>query len=243
MKRIGKSAELLWVIGIFFLAMGVSLCSKANLGVSMIAAPAFIIYEAIAPLWSCFSVGMVEYMVQGVLLIILCITVRRFNWRYLLAFAVAVFYGFVLDFFLLLTSGITVESVWSCWLLLLVGDVITGFGVACLFQTYLPLQAYELFVSEISARFHKNLNKTKWTFDLSLFALSLLLVITLFGDLGTFDWTAIGTESFHSIGLGTVITVAINAPIIAFMSKLVRRYFEPTAAFPKIEKALKLNNK
>ena len=39
MKKIQKSAELLWVFGIVFVALGVAICSKANLGVSMIAAP------------------------------------------------------------------------------------------------------------------------------------------------------------------------------------------------------------
>ena len=60
MKKINRSGELLWLFGILFVALGVSVCSKADLGVSMIAAPAFVLYEAIAPLWSGFSVGMTE---------------------------------------------------------------------------------------------------------------------------------------------------------------------------------------
>jgi len=41
MKKFEKSAELLWLFGIIFVALGVAICSKADLGVSMIAAPAF----------------------------------------------------------------------------------------------------------------------------------------------------------------------------------------------------------
>ena len=92
MKRFEKSSELLWIFGTLFVALGVSICSKADLGVSMIAAPAFIISEALTPLWSGFSVGVTEYVIQGVMLIILCILIRKFNWRYLLGFAVAIFY-------------------------------------------------------------------------------------------------------------------------------------------------------
>ena len=47
MFKIKKSSELLWLFGIIFVALGVSICSKANLGVSMIAAPAFVVSEAI----------------------------------------------------------------------------------------------------------------------------------------------------------------------------------------------------
>lgn len=67
MKKISKSSELLRLLGIVFVAFGVAICSKANLGVSMIAAPAFVVYEAIAPLWSGFSAGMTEYIIQGLI--------------------------------------------------------------------------------------------------------------------------------------------------------------------------------
>ena len=100
MKRFEKASELLWAFGIIFVALGVSTCSKADLGVSMIAAPAFIISEALLPIASVFNVGVVEYLFQGAILIILCIVIKKFDWRYLLAFAVAVIYGYVLNFFL-----------------------------------------------------------------------------------------------------------------------------------------------
>ena len=43
MKKISRSSELLWLFGMIFVAFGVAICSKADLGVSMIAAPAFVI--------------------------------------------------------------------------------------------------------------------------------------------------------------------------------------------------------
>ena len=81
MKRLERSSELLWIFGIVFVAFGVAICSKANLGVSMIAAPAFVVAEAITPLWSGFSVGVTEYLIQGLLLVLLCIIIRRLRWR------------------------------------------------------------------------------------------------------------------------------------------------------------------
>ena len=240
MRKIKNASELLWVFGIVFVALGVAICSKADLGVSMIAAPAFIVYEAVAPLWQGFSVGMVEYLVQGLVLIIMCLAVGRFNWRYLLAFAVAVVYGYVLNFFLALLSWVNVTSVAGRWALLLVGDVCTGFGVACFFHTYMPLQVFELFVSELTSRYRLHIHKVKWSFDMSLLAVSLILALTLFGDVTTFDFKTIGYTSFHSIGLGTLVTTAINSPVISFMDKLICRLFEQTPRFPKIEKWLKL---
>ena len=239
MKKISKSSELLWLFGIIFVALGVAVCSKANLGVSMIAALAFVTHEGIAPLCSGFSVGMTEYIIQGLMLIILCLAVRRFNWRYLFAFAVAVVYGYTLDLFLLILGGVSFDSVWLRWIMLIVGDLFTALGVACFFRTYLPLQVYELFVAELSAHFKLNINKVKFTFDITLLLISVILAFALFGDAGSFDWSGIGYSSFHSIGLGTLVTTAINSPIIALMSKLISAIFDPTPAFPKLEKVLR----
>lgn len=239
MKKINKTSELLWVFGIVFVALGVAICNKANLGVSMIAAPAFVVYEAIAPLSKLLSVGVTEYIIQGLMLMLMCVIVRRFNWRYLLAFAVAVIYGYTLNFFLWLMSDIEFNAVWLRWLMLIIGDVITAFGVACFFRTYMPLQVYELFVAEIAARFKFNINKTKWVFDLTLLVISVVLAVTLFGDGKSFDWSAIGHTSFHSIGLGTLVTTAINSPIIGFMGKLIDKVFEPTPCFTKLADILK----
>lgn len=239
MKKINKSSELLWLFGIVFVALGVSICSKADLGVSMIAAPAFVLSEALLPFSAFFSVGVTEYLIQGIILLILCVVVRRFNWKYLLAFAVAVIYGYTLNFFIWALSGIEFNHVTVRWIMLIIGDVITAFGVACFFKTYMPLQVYELFVAELTDRFTLNINKTKSVFDISLLVISIAMALVLFGDILSFDWSSVTYASFHSIGLGTLVTTAINSPLIALMSKLIDKLFDPTPALPKLETILK----
>ncbi len=241
MKKLQKTSELLWVFGIIFVALGVAICSKADLGVSMVAAPAFVVFDAIKGLWSGFSVGMTEYIIQGLMLILLCIIVKKFNWRYLLAFVVAVIYGYTLNFFLWLLSPISFNEVWLRYVMLLVGDVVTAFGVACFFKTYMPLQVYELFVAEISNVYNIHIVKVKRIFDISLLALSIILAFTLFGDVTTFNWSTIYYKSFHSIGIGTIITTIINSTLINFCSKFLDKVFEPTAKFTKLENFLKRN--
>ena len=239
MKKIPRANELLWLFGIIFVALGVAICSKANLGVSMIAAPTFVVQEAVVELWSGFSVGVVEYLVQGLVLIILCLCVRRFNWRYLLAFLVAVIYGYTMNFFLWLLGGVSFDAVWLRWVMLIVGDVITAFGVACFFHTYLPLQVFELFVAEVTDRYRLELHRVKTVFDISLLVISVSLALILFGDVAEFDWRTIYYNSFHSLGLGTLVTTLINAPLINLMSRIISRVFDDSACFPKLEKLLK----
>ncbi|MDD6479651.1 MAG: DUF6198 family protein [Oscillospiraceae bacterium] len=239
MLKFKKSSELLWIFGNIFVALGVSICSKANLGVSMIAAPAFVVSEALSKIFAFLSVGVTEYIIQGILLIGLCLIIRKFNWRYLFAFAVAVIYGYTLNVFLWLFSGIEFNGVIIRWVMLIVGDVCTAFGVACFFHTYMPLQVYELFVVEVAHKLKIEINKVKWIFDISLLVISIICAFTLFGDATSFDWSKIGYTSFHSIGLGTVVTTIINSPIIKFMSKLIERFFEDTPRFSKLYTFLK----
>lgn len=239
MKKIDKANEFLWLLGIIFVALGVSICSKANLGVSMIAAPAFIISEVLVTFWNVLNVGVTEYIIQGVLLILLCIVVLKFNWRYLLAFLVAIIYGYTLNLFLWLLGGVEFSGIWLRWIMLIVGDVITAFGVACYFRTYMPLQVYELFVAEVAERFKFNLTKTKWTFDIILLVFSIILATTLFGDINSFDWSTIWYASFHNIGLGTIITTLINSPIILFCGKIINKIFISTPRFEKMHSLLK----
>lgn len=239
MKKIRKSNELLWVLGIVFVALGVAICSKADLGVSMIAAPAFVVSEALVKVWSALNVGVTEYLLQGALLILLCIIIGRFNWRFLLAFATAVIYGYTLNAFLWLLGPVEAGAVWLRWVMLIAGDMVTAFGVACFFRTYMPLQVYELFVAEVAARFNLSIGKTKWMFDITLLLISVVLAVTLFGDVGTFDWATIGHASFHSIGLGTLVTTAINSPLISLMGKFIDRFFDQTPRFTRLEQILK----
>ncbi len=242
-KKIPKANELMWVLGVIFVALGVSICSKADLGVSMIAAPAFIINDALSSLWEGFSVGMIEYLVQGIMLIILCVVVQRANWKYLLAFLVAIIYGYVLDLWLLIFKDVYFEEIYMQWIMLIVGDAITALGVACFFRTYLPLQVYELCVAEVADKYKFNIPKVKWAFDGLCLVLSIVLAFSLSNDASEFDWSTIYKASFHHLGLGTIITTLINAPIIAGCGWVLDKCFTYEPLLPIVEKYVGRNSK
>jgi len=71
-----------------------------------------------------------------------------------------------------------------------------------------------------------------------MLVLSLSLTLLLFRDIGSFNWLTLGYASFHSIGLGTLVTTVINAPIINFFGKLLDKCFEPTPLVPKMKNLL-----
>lgn len=236
MKKIEKAGELFWIFGIVFVAMGVALCSKANLGVSMIAAPTFIVFDALSEIFPWLTVGTMEYIIQGVVLILLCIAIRQFHWQYLCAFLAAMLYGFTMDFFLFLFRDLNPENPVARYFLLFAGLLMTAIGVASFFRTYLPLQIHELFVAEFSKVYKMDISKVKWTYDISLLVISLVLLLVLFVFKEDFDWSQIGVRSFHNIGTGTIIATFVNAPMIKFMGKLLDKVFGTQARSAKLEK-------
>ena len=59
------STELAYVFGIVFVAWGVVLMEKADFGVSMVVAPAYLLYRWLSPVWSFVTFGMAEIFRTG----------------------------------------------------------------------------------------------------------------------------------------------------------------------------------
>ena len=93
----GRFAEIAYVLGIILCPLGVCLSAKSGFGVSMVVAPAYVLYLRISETIPWFTFGKSEYIFQGLLLIVLAFAVRRFKWKYLLSFVTAFIYGNILD--------------------------------------------------------------------------------------------------------------------------------------------------
>jgi len=226
-KRIGKLSELSYVFGIMLISLGVVFITKADFGVSSIVAPAYILHLKMTELgFLRCTFGTAEYMLQGGLLVLMCIIVRRFKWKYLLSFLTSVIYGLVLDGWFLVFGTEPFESMAVRIVSLAVGVVISSAAIAFLFRTYLPQQVYELFVAETVARYGLKLQTFKLIFDLSM--LLLAVVMTL----------AMGIPLLSGIGIGTVICAVLNSFLIGLFGKLYDRFLCFDAALPGFKRAL-----
>lgn len=71
------SSELAYVFGIVLVALGVVFMEKADFGVSMVVAPAYLLYRWLSPVWRFVTFGMAEYCLQAVLLLLMVLEIRR----------------------------------------------------------------------------------------------------------------------------------------------------------------------
>lgn len=213
--------ELAFVFGLVALAAGTALMEAADFGMSMVVAPAYLIHLKLSRTLPFFSFGMAEYTLQAFLLAVMCIVLRRVKLSYLFSFVTAVIYGFVLDGAMLLTALIPAQGAVARAAFYLAGMLCCAAGVSLMFHTYIPSEAYELFVKEISARFGVNINIFKTCYDCASCLVGVILSFAFFGM-----W------HFEGVKLGTVICALVNGYIIGLCTRFFERRFEFRDALP-----------
>lgn len=90
-------SEAAYAAGMVLLAIGTALMERADFGMSMVVAPAYLLHLKLSQVLPWFSFGVAEYSLQAVLILLLCGVLRQFRLRYLLSFGTAVLYGVLLD--------------------------------------------------------------------------------------------------------------------------------------------------
>lgn len=226
------STELAYVLGIVLVALGVVLMEKANFGVSMVVAPAYLLYRWLSPTWSFVTFGMAEYCLQAVLLLAMVLVLRRFRLSYLFSFVTAVVYGLVLDGLMLLGGLLPADALWQRAIYYVLGMLLCAAGVSAMFHTYISPEVYELFVKELSARFGWNINRFKTVYD----CVSCLTGVAL-------SFLAFGFGQLEGVKWGTLVCALVNGWMIGRFSAFyeahwtfcdclpLRRYFENTKKF------------
>ena len=217
--------EWAYVLGMIAVAIATAFTEKANLGLSMVVAPAYHIHLIFSPEFPIITFGTAIYIFQGILLLLMCLVVRRFRISYLYSFVTAVLYGYLLDLVMIPVSFIQADALWTRVVLYIAGITICSIGISLMFHTYIKPEVYELFVKEVSDRFSININRVKIVYDISSCLLAVVISLVVFGEI-------------LGIGVGTIICVFVNGIMIGAFSKFFEKHFEFKTRFPKFEKIM-----
>ena len=217
--KIKISKELAFVLAIIIMPFAIAIMTKANLGLSMIAAPTYIISEKV----SFLTYGQTEYIFQTIVLILMCLAVGKFRWSYLTSFLTAIIYGSILDFFIWCIRDVTMTAMWQRIVAFILGMVLTSLSVALFMNTYLAPCAYDYFVRTVVQEKKLDLRKFKLGFDFSFLILSIALTLILF-------------HKFIGITWGTLVIAVCNGNIIAFINKQMEKHIDFFTRFEKLER-------
>ncbi|MBQ2830328.1 MAG: hypothetical protein IJF15_04815 [Oscillospiraceae bacterium] len=217
--------ELAFTLGIVVLAFGVAFMERADFGMSMVVAPAYLLHLKVSQFLPFYTFGMSEYVLQAFLLLVLSIVMRKVKKSYLLSFVTAFTYGLVLDIAMPVVALLPCEGLAGRAVFYIAGMVICSFGVALLFNTYLPPEAYELFVKELSQKLDTPIAKVKTIYDCCSCLLGIVLSFAFFGF-----------GVFVGVKWGTIVCAVVNGWMIGQISRLLERKFDFKDAFPLRER-------
>jgi len=213
--------ELAYALGIVILAIGTALMERADFGMSMVVAPAYLLHLKISQVFAAYTFGMSEYLFQAFLLVVISLVMRRFQRSYLFSFVTAVIYGFALDGAIWLVGLIGWEGMAMRLTFYVLGMLLCSLGVAFFFHTYIPPEAYELFVKEIAGRYNLRIDRVKTVYDCISCIAGILLSFAFFGF-----------GHFEGVKLGTVVCALVNGWLIGRISAAMEKRFDFRDALP-----------
>lgn len=220
MKKKNFSTEFAYFAGLLILALGTALMERADFGLSMVVAPAYILHLKISQYLPFFSFGMAEYTFQALLLAGMMLLLRRVKLSYFFSFVTALLYGFLLDGMMALTALLPEPGTVGRAALFIAGMLLGSLGVSLIFHTYISPEVYELFVKEVSAKYGVDIHRFKTVYDCASCVIGIGMSFAFFGL-----W------HFEGIKLGTMVCALVNGHIIGRFTQILESRFAFSDSF------------
>lgn len=198
---------VLFIISLFFAALGVAFTKHAELGVSPISSVAnvfsikfsFLSLGAFLIIWNCV-------LILGQVIILR----RRFKLIQLLQIPLSFVFGWFTDFGMWIVSFIPVNTYITRILLILIGIVVLGFGISLAVIADVIMNAGEAFVKAISDTTRFEFGNVKIAFDIFCVVLAIILSLLFF------DFTLVGTRE------GTIISALLTGLVVKFFARKLK---------------------
>ena len=215
---------ILFIISLFFSALGVAFTKHGELGVSPISSVANVMsckFDALSLgtwliIWNCI-------LIVGQIVILR----KRFQPIQLLQVPLSFLFGWFTNFGMWVVSFIPVNSYIIRLTMVIVGVVILGFGIALSVIANVIMNSGEAFVKAVSELVHKEFGNVKIAFDVLCVIMAMILSLVFF------NFTIVGTRE------GTIISALLTGVVVKFFTKRLQRplnfiLMERNADIPKI---------
>lgn len=206
------SRYLVFFIGLFISAFGVSLITKADLGTSPISSIPYVLSLHYAPTLGEFTIGL------SVVLIVLQFFILRhhFKWIHLLQIPVSVAFGYFIDISMYFLSFLHPETYGVKVFCLFVGCIVLGIGVYGEVLGNVIMLPGESFVKAVVFVWNKEFGTVKIAFDVSMTLIAAALSYLLMGKI-------------VGLGIGTVVAAFFVGAAARFLGR--RLSFLPEKLF------------
>lgn len=200
MKQAMIKRIVIYIIGIFILALGLVLNSKAGLGVSPIISVAYA-----ASLITGISFGMCTTIEYIILVVIEMIILRKVNLMIILQIPFSYAFGVLMDVydrFIVINNPSLVTGL----AVLILAIIATAIGAYLMVSMELITNPGDGYVNAFSQRFHKPFGKTKLCVDASMIIITIIIGLVF-------------KHQIIAIGLGTVIAFVLTGNFISICDR------------------------
>lgn len=203
-KKETAKRYILFIVSLFFSALGVAFTKRGELGVSPISSVANVLsfkFDALSLgtwliIWNCV-------LIAGQVIILR----KKFQPIQLLQVPLSFLFGWFTDLGMAIVSHIPAEVYGVRLAMVIIGIVILAFGIALSVIANVIMNSGEAFVKAISDTIHKEFGNVKIVFDISCVAAALILSLIFF------NFTIVGTRE------GTVISAFLTGVVVKFFSR------------------------
>lgn len=210
-KRELLKRYLLFILGLFFAAIGVAFTKHGELGVSPISSVA----NVLSYKFTFFSMGTWLIIWNCILIVGQVIVLRRnFQLIQLLQVPLSFLFGWFTDFGMWMVAGIPTPNYFIRMAMVLIGVIILGFGISLSVTANVILNSGEAFVKAISDTSHKEFGNVKIAVDVSCVTLAVVLSLIFF------DFTIVGTRE------GTIISALLTGLVVKMFLRVVKKPIE-----------------
>ncbi len=205
MKHFAK--ELAFIIAMFTNSLAISLLVKSVFGVSTLSSLPLVLSD----IFPFISFGMMNFMVQSLLLIILILITRQPKLSYIFSFIIGFVFGLMVDGFDILVAYLPDVFILRI-IYFLVGWVLISFGAALFIKSSMPLMPFDGFVKDLSIFFKTKVRLIKTISDLIFVSSSVILSLVFLNDL-------------VGVGIGTIFMAFFTGSLTQFfIDRLTDRY-------------------
>ena len=196
---------LLFMVGLFINALGVSLVTKASLGTSPISSIPYVLSLNFPLTLGNFTILFSIFLILLQLLILR----KNFKWENILQIPVSIAFGYFIDLTMYLFFWVDPQNYGIKILALLAGCIVLGFGVYMEVLADVVMLPGESFVRAIVQTWNTNFGTTKILFDSSMTVIAGVLSFLFFGKL-------------NGVREGTIIA----ALLVGFIARLFGKHLE-----------------
>ena len=196
---------IIYLIGIFTLAIGSNLFLNAALGVAPSCSLALTLTFLLPGSYALFN-----FIVNSLILILEAFIVRKFGKTQILQFIITFIYSYLIKITSIFLTHIQPHSFLDQILLAILACIVMALGITLTIHSNLTVMPYEGFIGALAFRLRKDFGKLRVVIDVLFTLASIVISLVLL-------------HNMNSVGLGTIIASFLTGSVVSLYDIILNK--------------------